>query len=104
MSQRWEPKGGISSIWFDGWTMLGPLFNKPSEVLTYYTVTDIEVFLTANGWDYKIINNYLPGNIMEYVQQNSNYWRHEDHDGLKKFRKIPSEKCIGVAKKEKGWI
>lgn len=65
----WEPKGGTSSIWFDNWTSLGPLFLHPTEVHGCHSLDDIEVFLKDSGWDYNSMQEYLSSHIVDHVRQ-----------------------------------
>jgi len=71
----WEPKGSTSSIWFDNWTRLGPLFAQPTEQQTCHNMTDIEIFLNANGWDYDEMQMHIPAHVVEHVKQNMEYVR-----------------------------
>lgn len=64
----WEPKSGTSSIWFENQTNLGPLFKHHSEVYTCHQMSDIDVFLNKDGWNYKEMINYAPKNIVKQVK------------------------------------
>lgn len=45
----WEPKGGSESIWYDNWTRLGPLFNQQPDIVAFYPLTRIKLFMKEDG-------------------------------------------------------
>jgi len=40
-----------------------------------YSLTDIDVFLKDEGWDFNIMQDHLPNNIIEHVRLNMGYIR-----------------------------
>lgn len=65
----WEPKGGTSTIWYDNWTNLGPLFKNPSEVVSCHPLRDISNFLTEDGWNLEVMQEMLPQYVMDHVEK-----------------------------------
>ena len=47
--QWWEPKSGTSSVWYDNWTQLGPLYTYQIKVQTCHSLTNIDFFLKETG-------------------------------------------------------
>ncbi|KAH0712188.1 hypothetical protein KY289_008147 [Solanum tuberosum] len=62
----WEPRGDTSSIWFDNWTRLGPLFSQPTEVQTCHNLTDINTYMNEGGWDYEKLQMQLPQHVVDH--------------------------------------
>ncbi|WMV29181.1 hypothetical protein MTR67_022566 [Solanum verrucosum] len=74
----WQPKGGTSSIWFDNWTRLGPVFAQPTKHQTCHNMIDIEIFLNDNRWGYDEMQMHIPTHVVEHVKQNMKYVRQDD--------------------------
>ncbi|KAH0650223.1 hypothetical protein KY284_030135 [Solanum tuberosum] len=64
----WERKGGTSSTWYDNWTKLGPSFLHQSEVLSCHPLTDIDIFLSEDSWDYETMQDHLSPDVVEHVR------------------------------------
>ena len=47
--QWWETKSGISSVWYDNRTQLGPLYTYQIKVQTCHSLTNIDFFLKETG-------------------------------------------------------
>lgn len=61
----WEPKSGKSIIWFNNWTKFGPLFKQQYNISTFYLLKDIDVFIRKNRWNYELIKNEIPEDIVQ---------------------------------------
>lgn len=74
----WEPKGGSVTIWYDNWTMLDPLYNHQSEVVSCHPLTEIGVFMNEAGWDYEEMQNHIPAHIVDHVRNHMDHVRQSE--------------------------
>ncbi|KAH0693102.1 hypothetical protein KY285_020199 [Solanum tuberosum] len=65
----WEPKGGTSTIWYDNWSKLGPLFCRPSDVVSCHPLKDISEFLNEDGWNLIVMKEMLPRYVVDHVEK-----------------------------------
>ncbi|KAG5585744.1 hypothetical protein H5410_046178 [Solanum commersonii] len=66
----WEPREGISTIWYDKWSNMGPLNVHAFEVHTAHPIKEIGEFLKENGWDYSAMREFIPDYVLDHVQTN----------------------------------
>lgn len=66
----WEPKSGNSSIWFENWSNLGPLYLHQSETHSCHPLKDISEFITEEGWNYGKMKDMVPEYVISHVRDN----------------------------------
>ena len=79
--QWWETKSGISSVWYDNRTQLGPLYTYQAEVQTRHSLMNIDIFLKETRWDYNNMHDHLHDHIVEHIIHHMYHNRRINMDG-----------------------
>lgn len=69
----WEPRGGSSTLWYDNWTNLVPLYLRQSDVHTCHPMRDLGELLTEKGWDILSLQGSIPEYVVDHIRFNMGF-------------------------------